>query len=370
MEFETRAIHAGQAPDPSTGATTVPIYQTSTYVQDAVGGHKGYDYARIGNPTRTALEECLASLQGATYGLAFALRPRRGEAIMPLLSPGDRVVSVNDVYGGIYRIFSQVYEPQGYAFTFLSVAEIATDLAEHLDERTRLLWLETPTNPLLNLVDIQAAATPRAPPARSRRRQYLRHARTSSSRSPSAPTSSCTPPPSTSAGTPTSSAAVATNDDGLSERLEFLQTARRRPRPVRLLARPAGAEDPRPPDAPLPRMPPRSPPIPDAPARRAGLSPASLPPRSRRSPRSRCAIRRHGLAVPGSEHEAARPWRAPDLDARGEPRRGREHHRAAAVMTHARRQRRRSRSPGNLIRLSVGIEDAEDLIEDLDQALA
>ena len=158
MEFETRAIHVGQEPDPTTGAVTTPIYQTSTFVQEAVGVHKGYDYARVANPTRTALQECLASLEGAAHGHAFSSGLGAVTTLMHLLSPGDRVVSVNDVYGGIYRMFSKVYEPKGYEFTFLSADEISSGLAEHLDERTRFVWLETPTNPALNLVDIAAAA--------------------------------------------------------------------------------------------------------------------------------------------------------------------------------------------------------------------
>ena len=158
MEFETRAIHVGQEPDPATGAVTTPIYQTSTYVQDAVGVHKGYDYARVANPTRTALQECLASLEGAAHGHAFSSGLGAATTLMHLLSPGDHVVSVNDVYGGIYRMFSQVYEPKGYRFTFLSAQEISAGLGDHLEEGTRLVWLESPTNPLLNLVDIRAAA--------------------------------------------------------------------------------------------------------------------------------------------------------------------------------------------------------------------
>jgi cystathionine beta-lyase/cystathionine gamma-synthase len=158
VDFETRAIHEGQEPDPATGAITVPIYQTSTYVQEAVGEHKGYDYARVANPTRTALQLCLASLESAEHGLAFASGLGAVTTIMHLISPGDRVVAVNDVYGGVYRMFSQVYEPKGYEFTWLPAADIGDNLAEHLDERTRIVWLETPTNPLLNVIDIRAAA--------------------------------------------------------------------------------------------------------------------------------------------------------------------------------------------------------------------
>jgi cystathionine beta-lyase/cystathionine gamma-synthase len=158
VKFETKAIHVGQEPDPATGALTTPIYQTSTFAQEAVGVHKGYDYARVANPTRTALQECLAALEGAAHGHAFSAGLGAATTLMHLLSPGDRVVSVNDVYGGIYRMFSQVYEPKGYQFTFLTPEEMSTGLADHLDEQTKLVWLETPTNPLLNIVDIQAAA--------------------------------------------------------------------------------------------------------------------------------------------------------------------------------------------------------------------
>jgi len=158
MDFETRAIHEGQEPDPATGAVSVPIYQTSTYVQEAVGEHKGYDYSRGGNPTRTALQLCLASLESAEHGIAFSSGLGAVTTIMHLVSPGERVVAVNDVYGGVYRMFSQVYEPKGYEFTWLSAAELGEGLSDHLDERTRIVWLETPTNPLLNVVDIRAAA--------------------------------------------------------------------------------------------------------------------------------------------------------------------------------------------------------------------
>jgi cystathionine beta-lyase/cystathionine gamma-synthase len=158
MDFETRAIHEGQEPDPATGAVTVPIYQTSTYAQEAVGQNKGYDYSRAANPTRTALQICLASLEGADHGVAFASGLAAATTLTHLVSPGERIVAVNDVYGGIYRMFSQIYEPKGYDFTWVPAAEMSTGLAEHLDERTRLVWVETPTNPLLNVVDIRAAA--------------------------------------------------------------------------------------------------------------------------------------------------------------------------------------------------------------------
>jgi cystathionine beta-lyase/cystathionine gamma-synthase len=158
VDFETRAIHDGQEPDPATGSVIPPIYQTTTFAQDAVGVNKGYDYSRSGNPTRTALETCLASLEGAAHGLAYSSGLGATTTIMHLVNPGDRVVSVNDVYGGVYRMFSQVYEPKGYRFTYLSAAEIDAGLEEHLDEQTRIVWLETPTNPLLNVIDIRKAA--------------------------------------------------------------------------------------------------------------------------------------------------------------------------------------------------------------------
>jgi cystathionine beta-lyase/cystathionine gamma-synthase len=158
MDFETRAIHDGQEPDPATGSVTVPIYQTSTFVQEAVGVHKGYDYARVANPTRTALQLCLASLEGAEHGAAYSSGMGAVTTLMHLVSPGDHVVCVNDVYGGVYRLFSQVYEPKGYSFDFISSQTINESLREHITEKTRLVWLESPTNPMLNIVDIRAAA--------------------------------------------------------------------------------------------------------------------------------------------------------------------------------------------------------------------
>jgi cystathionine beta-lyase/cystathionine gamma-synthase len=157
MEFETRAIHDGQEPDPATGAITTPIYQTSTYVQDAVGEHKGYDYSRVANPTRTALQEALASLEGAQHGVAFSSGLGATTTLMHLVDPGQRVVLIADVYGGVYRMTSQVYEPKGYVFDYVPAEEFA-NLADHLDENTRMVWVESPSNPMLNIVDIRAAA--------------------------------------------------------------------------------------------------------------------------------------------------------------------------------------------------------------------
>jgi cystathionine beta-lyase/cystathionine gamma-synthase len=154
VDFETRAIHVGQDPDPATGAVIVPIYQTSTFVQEEVGVHKGYDYARTANPTRTALETCLASLEDAAHGLAFSSGLGATTTLFHLVDPGDRVVVVNDVYGGVYRLFKRVYEPKGYVFDWVP----HDALPAAIDEGTRLVWLETPTNPLLNVVDVRAVA--------------------------------------------------------------------------------------------------------------------------------------------------------------------------------------------------------------------
>jgi len=157
MDFETRAIHEGQEPDPATGAIITPIYQTSTFVQDAVGEHKGYDYARVANPTRTALQVALASLENADHGIAFSSGLGATTTIMHLVDPGQRVVLIADVYGGVYRMTSQVYEPKGYVFDYVPADEFP-NLREHLDDNTRIVWVESPSNPLLNVVDIRAAA--------------------------------------------------------------------------------------------------------------------------------------------------------------------------------------------------------------------
>jgi cystathionine beta-lyase/cystathionine gamma-synthase len=154
MDFETRAIHTGQEPDPATGAIITPIYQTSTFVQEAVGQHKGYDYARVGNPTRTALETCLASLEGAEFGLAYSSGLGATTTVMHLVDPGERILTVNEVYGGVYRMLSQVYAPKGYLCDWAGADEIA----DEIDERTRLVWIETPTNPNLSIVDIRVVA--------------------------------------------------------------------------------------------------------------------------------------------------------------------------------------------------------------------
>jgi len=157
VDFETRAIHDGQEPDPATGAIITPIYQTSTFVQEAVGVHKGYDYARVANPTRSALQTALASLENAEHGIAFSSGLGATTTLMHLVDPGERVVLIADVYGGVYRMTSQVYEPKGYLFDYVPAPEFA-NLADRLDERTRMVWIESPSNPMLNVVDIRAAA--------------------------------------------------------------------------------------------------------------------------------------------------------------------------------------------------------------------
>src|SRR5947207_12812292 len=154
MDFETRAIHEGQEPDPATGAITVPIYQTSTYAQEAVGEHKGYDYSRVANPTRTALQLCLASLESAEHGVAFSSGLGAVTTIMHLLNPGDRAVLIADVYGGVYRMTSQVYEPKGYVFDYLPAVDFE-NRADHLDERTRRVGIETPSNPIPHVAHVR-----------------------------------------------------------------------------------------------------------------------------------------------------------------------------------------------------------------------
>lgn len=151
--FATRAIHAGQEPDSATGAVIVPIYQTSTFAQEAVGVHKGYDYARSGNPTRTALETALAALDGGAHALAFASGLAAESAVLLLLSAGDHVIGGDDCYGGTYRLFSKVFARHGLSFDFVDTRD-PEEVAEAIRPETRLIWLETPTNPMLKLANI------------------------------------------------------------------------------------------------------------------------------------------------------------------------------------------------------------------------
>ncbi len=155
--FATRAIHAGQEPDPATGAVITPIYATTTYHQEAPGHHKGYEYSRSGNPTRTALETCLASLEGGERGLAFASGLAATTAVLSLLKPGDEVVAAADLYGGTYRLLERVFKPWGLVTRYTEDTS-AAGFARLLTQATRLVWIETPTNPLLQLLDIEAIA--------------------------------------------------------------------------------------------------------------------------------------------------------------------------------------------------------------------
>jgi cystathionine beta-lyase/cystathionine gamma-synthase len=158
MKFETRAIHVGQAPEPAYGAVTVPIYQTSTFAQQSVGTHKGYEYSRTDNPTRTALQEVLASLEGARHGLAFSSGMGATATLFYLLRPGDHVVIPDDVYGGTYRLLAQVLADWDVAFDAVDLTDLDA-VRKAIRDETRMLWVETPTNPLLKIVDIEALAT-------------------------------------------------------------------------------------------------------------------------------------------------------------------------------------------------------------------
>ncbi len=156
-KLDTTLIHAGAEPDPSTGAIMTPIFQTSTYVQSAPGVHKGYEYARSQNPTRAALEEAFAKIEGAKHGLAFGSGVAATDAVMKLLSPGDEVVAAADMYGGTYRLFTKIYERFGIKFTYVDTTD-ATNVGAAITSATKLVWLETPTNPLMNITDIEAVA--------------------------------------------------------------------------------------------------------------------------------------------------------------------------------------------------------------------
>lgn len=157
MKIATKYIHAGAEPDPSTGAIMTPIYQTSTYVQEAPGKNKGFEYARSQNPTRKALEEALAVLENGKYGLAFSSGVAATDAVIKLLEPGDEVIAGNDMYGGTYRLFSKVFEKFGIRFIYTNTSSTES-LQKAISSKTKLIWLETPTNPLMNITDIAAAS--------------------------------------------------------------------------------------------------------------------------------------------------------------------------------------------------------------------
>ncbi len=157
LRFNSKTIHGGQQPDAAYGAVMPPIYQTSTYAQTTPGGHKGYEYSRSANPTRTALENALASIENGNYGLAFASGLSAIDAIIKLLAPGDEVISTNDLYGGSYRLFRQVFEKFGITFHFIGMQDVDS-IAEKITHKTKLIWVETPTNPMMNVIDIKAVA--------------------------------------------------------------------------------------------------------------------------------------------------------------------------------------------------------------------
>jgi cystathionine beta-lyase len=157
MKFATKAIHAGVHPDPATGAIMTPIYQTSTYVQDGVGNHKGYEYSRTQNPTRHALEKNIAAIENGRYGACFGSGLAAIDCVLKMLNPGDEVISTNDLYGGSYRIFRTIFEKYGIKFHFVNMQDVSA-VAALVNENTKMIWVETPTNPMMNIIDIEAMA--------------------------------------------------------------------------------------------------------------------------------------------------------------------------------------------------------------------
>jgi cystathionine beta-lyase/cystathionine gamma-synthase len=157
MKFATKAIHAGVHPDPATGAIMTPIYQTSTYVQDGVGNHKGYEYSRTQNPTRHALEKNIAAIENGKFGACFGSGLAAIDCVLKMLNPGDEVISTNDLYGGSYRIFRTIFEKYGIKFHFVNMQDVDA-VAALVNKNTKMIWVETPTNPMMNIVDIEAMA--------------------------------------------------------------------------------------------------------------------------------------------------------------------------------------------------------------------
>lgn len=158
MQFATKAIHAGVSPDPTTGAIMTPIYQTSTYVQESPGKHKGYEYSRTHNPTRTALQQALAALENGKHGICYSSGLGATDAVLKLFKPGDEIIATNDIYGGTYRIMRRVFEPYGIKFHFVDMSEIK-EIEQAINEQTKMIWIETPTNPLLKIIDVEAITT-------------------------------------------------------------------------------------------------------------------------------------------------------------------------------------------------------------------
>lgn len=157
MRFNTKVIHGGQAHEPTTGAVMTPIFQTSTYAQSSPGKHQGYEYSRTANPTRTALENSLASIENGQFGFAFGSGLAAMDAVIKLLGPGDEVISTNDLYGGSYRLFTKIFENYGIKFHFVSMQDIKA-IEDKINRNTKLIWVETPTNPMMNIIDIKAVA--------------------------------------------------------------------------------------------------------------------------------------------------------------------------------------------------------------------
>ena len=157
MKFDTKVIHAGIEPDPSTGAIMTPIFQTSTYVQASPGDHKGFEYSRTQNPTRDVLQNNLAALENGKYGLCFSSGLAATDAVLKTLSPGDEVIAANDLYGGTYRIFTKLFEKYGLKFHFIGMEDV-NNIENYINENTKLIWIETPTNPMMNIIDIEGAS--------------------------------------------------------------------------------------------------------------------------------------------------------------------------------------------------------------------
>ena len=155
MKFNTKVIHAGIHPDPATGAIMTPIYQTSTYVQEEIGLHKGFEYSRTGNPTRAALESNLAALESGKYGACFGSGLAAIDCVIKMLNPGDEVISTNDLYGGSYRIFKTIFEKYGIHFHFVDMVDVQ-NISNKINDKTKLIWIETPTNPMMNVIDVKS----------------------------------------------------------------------------------------------------------------------------------------------------------------------------------------------------------------------
>ncbi len=157
LKFNSKTIHGGQQPDAAYGAVMPPIYQTSTYAQTTPGGHKGFEYSRSANPTRTALENALASIENGSFGLAFGSGLAAIDAVIKLLNPGDEVLSTNDLYGGSYRLFKQIFEKYGISFQFIGMQDV-DKIEAHINNKTKLIWVETPTNPMMNIIDVKSVS--------------------------------------------------------------------------------------------------------------------------------------------------------------------------------------------------------------------